>query len=106
MQQTSIRVSIEIENALRFRADVLVLKHAQAHYGVDGAVFERLSVAGTKLNLPKIGAHHAVASGHALGVDRVLFLGVEPLSGFGLGSSVAAPWRRLLRTSTRRATSH
>jgi len=83
--ESTIRVSIETDDALRFRADVLVLKHAQALYGVDGAVFEKLSSAGIKSKLPKIGAHQAVASKLALGVDRVLFLGVEPLSHFGYG---------------------
>ena len=85
MPESSIRVSIQTDDALRFRADVLVLKHAQALYGVDGAVYERLAEAGAKLRLPKVGSHLAIQSKSALGVDRVLFLGVEPLSEFGYG---------------------
>ncbi len=85
MPELSIRVTIETDDALRFRADVLVLKHAQALYGVDGAAYEKLVAAGTEPKLPKLGAHQALPSSHALGADRVLFIGVEPLSEFGYG---------------------
>lgn len=85
MSESTIRVSLKTDDALRFRADVLVLKYAQALYGADHAVYERLTEAGTKLKLPRVGSHLAVQSNSALGVDRVLFLGVEPLSEFGYG---------------------
>ncbi len=86
MSESTIRVSIQADDALRIRADVLVLKHAQKLYGVDGAVCKRLAeVGGAKLNLPRIGSHLFVHSKNVLGVDRVLFLGVEPLSEFGYG---------------------
>jgi hypothetical protein len=74
VSESSIRVTIKIDDALRFRADVLVLKHAQALYGVDGAAYEKLVDAGTKPKLPKLG-----------GADRVLFVGVEPLYEFSYG---------------------
>jgi hypothetical protein len=82
VSQSSIRVTVETDDALRYRADVLVLKHAQALYGVDGAAYTKLATAGIKPELPGIGAHQAVSSNHALGADRVLFLGVEALSDF------------------------
>lgn len=85
MPDSTIRVSIENADALRYRADVLVLKYAQTLYGVDSAVYKKLSDAGPKPKLPKVGAHQAVDSKHALQVDRVLFLGVEPLAEFGYG---------------------
>lgn len=85
MSDSFIRVSIQNDDALRFRADVLVLKYARALYGVDAAVYTRLTQTGPKLRLPKAGSHLAIQSKSALGVDRVLFLGVEPLSEFGYG---------------------
>jgi hypothetical protein len=85
MPELSIRVSIKSADALRFRADVLILKHAQSLYGVDSAAYERLVDSGTKPKLPKVGAHQVVPSSNALGVDRVLFVGVAPLSDFSYG---------------------
>jgi hypothetical protein len=83
MKKAPVRISIEVEDALRFRADVLVLKHAQELYGVDAAVLRRLNEVGVRPALPERNAHSLVQTGRALGVDRVLFLGVEPLHEFG-----------------------
>lgn len=82
MAQFSIKVVVENDDALRIRADTLVLKHAQGLYGVDRAVYDRVVLAGSKPELPKLGAHHFMPSEHALGSDRVLFIGVEPLYNF------------------------
>lgn len=107
MPESSIRVSIKPDDALRFRADVLVLKHAQSLYGVDGAVYRKLLDAGTKPRLPKVGAHQAVGSKGALGVDRVLFLGVEPLSDFGYGEIREFGRRAMVALATyKQATRH
>ena len=85
VSQTSILVSIEVADATRFRTDVLVLKHAQAMYGVDAAVFRNLGGEEGNLKLPDVGEHSIVRARHAIGADRVLFVGVEPLKEFGYG---------------------
>lgn len=85
MSNLTIRVAIETDNALSFTADVLVLKHAQALYGVDGAVYEKLSERGLSPKLPETGSYLSVKSNGVLGVDSVLFIGVEALSHFGYG---------------------
>lgn len=84
-QPSSIRVVVLSEDVLRHQSDVLVLKHAQGLYGADGAAHSQLVSAGVNPKLPKTGLHQIVASASALGAERVLFIGVEPLSQFGYG---------------------
>lgn len=85
MSRTSISVKVANADALRFRADVLVLKHAQALYGVDKAAFDSFTIAGSSVKLPVRGTHHFEPAHQIFGVDRVLFIGVESLSDFGYG---------------------
>ena len=85
MSQSSIKVVVENDDALCIRADTLVLKHAKAVYGVDGAAYKKLVEAGTKPRLPKLGAHQFIPSENTFGADRVLFIGVQSLSDFGYG---------------------
>ena len=44
-----ITIEIAYENVLDFSADVLVLKHAQASYGADKQIVERLRERGVSL---------------------------------------------------------
>lgn len=82
-------VSIEVErgNALDFGADVLVLKYANALYGVDRAAVDALSSAVPDINtrLPKAGGFYITPPTDAVGASRVLFVGVGPLYHFGYG---------------------
>jgi hypothetical protein len=72
-------------DALDISADVLVLKYAQALYGVDGLVVDRLEAAGSRVlsRLPKPGECRLVETMGQLGVPRTLFVGVVGLRAFG-----------------------
>lgn len=84
-QLSAIEVTVVQDDALRYRSDVLVLKHAQALHGADAAAYEKLVNAGVKVKLPLVGAHQVVPSAKVLGTDSVLFIGVEPLGEFNYG---------------------
>ncbi|HKH45580.1 MAG TPA: hypothetical protein VKM72_13025 [Thermoanaerobaculia bacterium] len=71
-------------DALEFPADVLALKYAQALYGVDLAVYERLSVRGQEPPaLPENNGFALILTQGLIVPDRVLFVGVMPLRQFG-----------------------
>jgi hypothetical protein len=72
-------------DALEIAADVLVLKYAQALYGVDELVVERLEAAGLTVHdiLPRPGACRLIGTGGHLAAGSVLFVGVVPLGAFG-----------------------
>jgi len=69
-------------DALKFNADVLVLKYARNLYGVDQAVHVRLTSAGIDVTLPAIGKYASLHTRGALATQTVLFLGVPPLAHF------------------------
>ncbi|ARV63282.1 hypothetical protein BZZ01_28255 [Nostocales cyanobacterium HT-58-2] len=77
-------IAVECSNALSFTADILILKHAQALYGVDEAVVRQLEASGEKIAhfLPRAGEIHIFPSYGQLGVNFVLFIGVEKLRNF------------------------
>lgn len=84
MSSPRIRFEVRDGNVLEFVADVLALKHAQALYGVDLAVYERFSGAGYQVDpLPALGTSRLIPSRGLLGAGSVLFVGVEPLRQFG-----------------------
>ena len=68
-------------------ADVLALKYAQAPYGVDKFVAQRLLQAGENPDLlkPPIGSHRLRPGRQAVLARRVLFIGVRPLREFRYG---------------------
>jgi hypothetical protein len=70
-------------DALRFEADVLVLKFAQHLYGLDALVSERLGSKGISLKLPDENGFILVDTIGILASRNVLFVGVKPLSEFG-----------------------
>jgi hypothetical protein len=84
----NLRVDVESADALTFEADVLALKHAQALYGLDLAVWKALR--GTSREL-------ALSADRRLRAKQVLFLGVTPLSHFGY-SEIRDFARRVLAT--------
>jgi hypothetical protein len=73
-----IAVSVEVGDALRYACDVLVLKHAQALYGVDAAVVTALQGIGQDVgeDLPRPGSARLVMSNGAVAASRALFVGV------------------------------
>ena len=66
-QKSSIAIAVIQGDVLQFKADVLVLKHAQQLYGVDKAAYSMLSAAGVKIELPLVGEHEVVRSAPVLG---------------------------------------
>lgn len=77
----SIEIEVFTDDALRFPADVLVLKHAQISLGVDAAAKERL---GLDLDVSiRIGDQLIVDGPPGLIAEKVVFLGVPPLDHFG-----------------------
>ncbi|MDQ3919806.1 MAG: hypothetical protein M3348_15165 [Acidobacteriota bacterium] len=83
--QSQIILTIKAGDALKFQADVLALKYAQAFYGVDAAVAELLSTEYDDLTslLPKESGFRLLPSKEAIASKAVLFVGVKPLSQFG-----------------------
>jgi hypothetical protein len=68
-------------DALSYRSDVLILKHAQALYGLDRTVAEMLATSAddfTRFDVP-MGEHRLFNSERILGATSVLFVGVQPL---------------------------
>jgi len=82
-----VEISIVQADALTFPVDVLILKHAQALYGVDAQVVHCLDAnrggVFAPVHLPPVGAVNLVDSRGLLGAKDVLFIGVVPLGQFG-----------------------
>ncbi len=72
-------------DALEISADVLVLKYAQALYGVDELVVDRLEATGPAVRdtLPKPDGFRLIDTGGHLAAKSVLFVGVVALRAFG-----------------------
>lgn len=83
-QAGSISVEVTEGDALAFTADVLAVKYAQQHYGVDRAVAERLGQQYLNLTeaLPKVSGFRFLQSRQLIGASAVLFVGVKPLREF------------------------
>jgi hypothetical protein len=82
MAEAKIRIEVKLGDALDLSADVLVLKHAQAMYGVDAAAYRALSAKHDTLDLPRVGKHMFVQTRGLLGAARILFIGVVPIRQF------------------------
>ena len=79
-----ISISVRCGDALQTDCDVLVLKYAQARFGVDRAASSRLEAAGIDILplLPKPGGFRLVLTNGALAASSVLFVGVASLGQF------------------------
>jgi hypothetical protein len=77
-------VEIELKNGdvLRERADVLVLKFAQAAYGVDAQALDRLEASGRQIHLPAPWTFRFEDPVPGIAASRLLFMGVPPLREF------------------------
>jgi hypothetical protein len=83
-----IQLSVVNQDALEMEADVLVLKYAQAAYGVDREVINRLARFSKDLpdKLPLPDACLLVPTFGCIGAKYVLFVGVESLLTFSYGT--------------------
>jgi hypothetical protein len=79
----AVKIKVLHGDVLSVRADVLILKYAQALYGVDASVFLALQTAGTQIALPKPWNFCFVESVPSVAASRVLFVGVPALTDFG-----------------------
>src|SRR5713226_2017034 len=102
-----IGITIEVRDALKFEADVVALKYAQALYGVDLPVHDCLKEALGPRHLPQRGAFTLHKGRGHLGARFVLFVGVEPLNQSGY-AQIRDFARRVLSSLTRKlpATKH
>ena len=85
MPRLTIEVRVQQGDALQIDTDVLALKYAQAHYGVDAVAARELSLEGRRLRLPKPWKHSLVNGVDGIGAKRVLFMEVPELDSFGYG---------------------
>src|SRR3954454_11472770 len=80
-----LQVTVESGDALATFGDVLLLKYAQASFGLDRVVAEGLeqdgSIVGDLLPLP--GRSLTVAAGSVAATKHVVFIGTPPLGRFG-----------------------
>lgn len=77
-----LTISIQVGDALQFEADVLVLKYAQALYGLDKKVCNTLQTNGLSVRLPDLSGFAFQNTHGVIGARRVLFIGVEGLRNF------------------------
>ena len=79
-----IGIEIQQADALKIRADVLVLKYAQELYSIESAVFSKLAIVhrGLEKKLPKPNDFLYLESLDSLSADHVLFTGVVELPKF------------------------
>ncbi|MEM9088306.1 MAG: hypothetical protein AAGC93_06125 [Cyanobacteria bacterium P01_F01_bin.53] len=79
-----IAITIENGDVLTVKGDVLALKYADEFYGADEAVAQALKQEGTDISkkMPGLGLAACFDVGSALGVNRVLFVGVGNLYRF------------------------
>ncbi len=78
---TAVRVRVLQGDAIGLSTDLLVLKYAQALYGVDREAARLLSL--NENELPEVGESLLARSHGSPAAGAVLFLGVPPLRGFG-----------------------
>lgn len=78
-----LTISIQAGDALQIKADVLVLKYAQALYGLDKKVFNTLQTNGLNARLPDLSGFAFQNTSGVIGARSVLFVGVEGLRNFG-----------------------
>jgi hypothetical protein len=79
--QDRIRIEVIEADALALHADVLVLKYAQALYGVDANAVERVEL--DRSLLPPPGGYRTVPEPTGIASDTLMLIGVVPLRDFG-----------------------
>lgn len=83
-KQPPVAFTVEQGDILSRPGDVIALKHADALYGVDEVVYKKMLAAGREApRLPKIYGFTLHPTLGTTAATNVLFVGVEPLRGFG-----------------------
>src|SRR5215831_14758544 len=84
MVDQQIIISVQNANVLEFDSDVLAVKHAQALYGVDHALANRLTkdILAFKQTLPTPEAHKIIDTSGSVAPSKVLVVGVKNQWGF------------------------
>lgn len=85
MNRTPINIDVECADVLKCDGDVLVLKYAQALYGVDMIVVDRLESSGalSTEHLPKPAGFSLFPAHGVISATDILFVGTVPLRQFG-----------------------
>jgi hypothetical protein len=84
MDYRGIHIDVVHGDVLACPSDLLVLKYAQASYGVDEIAASSLGI--DKATLPQQGASLLIQAPGTLAARNLLFLGVEPIGHFGYRS--------------------
>ncbi len=79
-----VRIIVVNDDAITFESDVLILKYAQAHYGLDRDVSYKLSRLGVSPELmsPEVESYNLINSRGGLGARNVLMFGIVSLYDF------------------------
>lgn len=80
-EKAAVRIDVIEADALTYAADVLVLKHAQALYGVDAKAVAAAGIDQRKL--PRAGGFRIVTRPDGITADALLLIGVVRLRDFG-----------------------
>jgi hypothetical protein len=72
-----VEISVQNSDIMLRPCDLLILKHAEGFYGVDGAVSQKLSFSSDVQD-----GQYVFAKGRGIEATRVLFIGVGPLQDF------------------------
>jgi hypothetical protein len=83
-KQHKVSLTIEQQDALEFQADILILKFARSHYGLDLAISSKLTTQGIphEAFMPDDGYTELIDSKGILGVKHILVVGVKSLWDF------------------------
>ncbi len=87
-------------DALAYAVDVLVLKYAQATYGLDETVVKLTGF--DRALLPPVGGHRICPAAGAIAAETVVFVGVPPIGAFGY-AEIREFGREALSVATRAA---
>jgi len=82
---SGIKVKVIHGDAFQVKADTLVLKYAQATYGLDGDIERAYEELGKSISdrLPKIGGYLFLESNNITNTKSIIFIGVTTLRQFG-----------------------
>src|SRR4051794_39561499 len=79
-QTRGIEIQVAEADGLAYQTDVLLLKHAQALYGLDALAVDRIGI-DPKI-LPPVDGFRIFRQPNGLAADAVLFVGVKPIREF------------------------